>query len=118
MSSPPAGDVIGYLVALVERQTAKLSNAEAWPAILDIAKAEGVSGKGLGDFRKAVWRARGAASEAKRLERAAKKAPAREKSWDKLRRRVELSRARKTRPDKLRALNSLRRDIVVDVDER
>ena len=37
MSSPPAGDVIGNLVALVERQTANQVTA-AWPVILDIAR--------------------------------------------------------------------------------
>jgi hypothetical protein len=106
--------VIGDLVAVVERETAKLGNRDAWPAILAIAHARGVSGKCLGEFRKLVWQARGAALEAKRFARAAKKAPARQKSWDKLVRRVELSRERKTRPAKLRALNSLRRDIVVE----
>ena len=76
--------MIGDLVAVVERETAKLSNRDAWPAILAIAQVRGVSGKCLGEFRKLVWQARGAALAAKRLERAAKKAPAREKSWDKL----------------------------------
>jgi hypothetical protein len=117
-SSPrPASDPLAELVALVERKTAALGNREAWPAILDIAKAEGVTGEGLGEFRKAVWGARGAGRDAKRLARAAKKDAAREKSWAKLLRRVELSRERKGRPDKLlRAIHSLRRDIVVDVE--
>jgi hypothetical protein len=118
MSQPsplrPAGDVIGDLVALVERETAALSNAEAWSKILELAEARCVTGKTKGQFRDLVWKARTAAIEAKRAERAAKKAPAREKSWAKLCRRVELSRERKDRPDKLRAIRSLRSDIVVE----
>jgi hypothetical protein len=112
-SPPPAGDVIGDLVALVERETAKLGNRDAWPAILAIAQVRGVSGKCLGEFRKLVWQARNATIDAKRLARAAKKAPARQKGWDRLRRRVELSRERKG-ADKLRAIRSLRSDIVVE----
>jgi hypothetical protein len=115
-SAPPAGDVIGELVALVERETASLDNRAAWPAILVLAAAKGVSGASKGEFRDLVWQARTAAIEAKRLARAAGKVAAREKSWVKLRRRVELSRERKVRPDKLRAIHSLRRDIVVDVE--
>ncbi len=112
-SPPPTGDVIGDLVALVERETAKLGNRDAWPAILAIAQVRGVSGASKGEFRKFVWQARNAAIEAKRLARAATKAPARQKSWDKLRCRVELSRERKG-ANKLRAIRSLRRDIVVE----
>ena len=59
-SPPPTGDVIGDLVALVERETAKLGNRDAWPAILAIAQVRGVSGKCLGEFRKLVWQARNA----------------------------------------------------------
>jgi hypothetical protein len=103
-------DALSDLVALVERETAKLSNPEAWPAILVRLEAHGVTGAAKGEFRKLVWKARSAAIEAKRAERTAKKAPAREKSFAKLVRRVELSRERKTRPDKLRAMRS---DIVV-----
>ena len=79
------------------------------------ATAHGVSGGGLGAFRDAVWLARGAARDAKRLARAATKDAAREKSLVSLRRRAEQFRARKS-SDKLRAIYSLRRDIVVDVE--
>jgi hypothetical protein len=98
--------MLGELVAIVERETAKLSNREAWLGILVRLEAHGVSGAAKGEFRKLVWKARSAAIEAKRADRAAKKAPAREKSFAKLVRRVELSRERKTRPDKLRAMRS------------
>ncbi len=69
-----------------------------------VSQDRGVSAKVLGEFRKLVWQARGAALEAKRFARAAKKAPAREKSRASCPPGVE---KRKTRPDKLSALNSL-----------
>lgn len=108
---PPVGDVLDGLVAIVEQETAKLGNRDAWRAILARATAHGVSGGG----RDAVWLARGAARDAKRLARAATKDAAREKSLASLRRRAEQFRARKS-SDKLRAIHSLRRDIVVDVE--
>ena len=77
---PPVGDVLDGLVAIVEQETAKLGNRDAWRAILARATAHGVSGGGLGAFRDAVWLARGAARDAKRLARAATKDAAREKS--------------------------------------
>jgi hypothetical protein len=101
--------VIGELVALVERQTAKLSNREAWPAILALAEVRGVTGKSKGEFRKLVWQARSAVIVAKRAEREAKKGPAREASFARLLRRIEM---RKTRPNKLR--RAVRSDIVVE----
>ncbi len=104
-------DALSEMVAVVERETAKLSNRDAWAAILVRLEAHGVSGKSKGEFRKLVWKARGTAIEAQRAERAAKRGAAREQSFAKLVRRIEM---RKTRPDKLRALNSLRRDIVVE----
>jgi len=112
---PPVGDVLDGLVAIVEQETAKLGNRDAWRAILARATAHGVSGGGRGAFRDAVWLARGAARDAKRLARAATKDAAREKSLASLRRRAEQFRARKS-SDKLRAIHSLRRDIVVDVE--
>jgi hypothetical protein len=111
---PPVGDVLDGLVAIVEQETAKLGNRDAWRAILARATAHGVSGGGRGAFRDAVWLARGAARDAKRLARAATKDAAREKSLASLR-RAEQFRARKS-SDKLRAIHSLRRDIVVDVE--
>jgi hypothetical protein len=107
-------DALADLVAIVERQTATLSNAEAWPKILVLAAPKGVTGKSKGEFRDLVWKARTAAIEANRAARAAKKEVAREKSWAKLLRRVELSRERKACPAKLRAIQSLGRDIVVE----
>jgi hypothetical protein len=97
--SAAMSDALTDLVALVERETAKLSNRDAWPAILALAEVRGVTGKSKGEFRKLVWQARSAAIEAKRAERAAKRGAAREQSFAKLVRRIEM---RKTRPNKLR----------------
>jgi hypothetical protein len=92
---PPVGDVLGDLVAIVEQETAKLGNRDAWRAILARATAHGVlGGGGLGAFRDAVWQARAAARDAKRLARAATKDAAREKSLASLRRRAERQKRR------------------------
>ena len=48
--SQPVGDVLDGLVAIVEQETAKLGNRDAWRAILARATAHGVSGGGLGAF--------------------------------------------------------------------